>query len=148
MSARVDDDDFVWLSQWKWQAMLSDGKWYAKRGTQKNYIKKTLLMHRVILGAPDGLFVDHKDHDGLNNQKHNIRTCTPRQNSVHMRPKPHGSQFKGVTWHKRNARWQAQIRADGKRIYLGQFDSGVMAAQAYDAAAKKYHGEFALTNFA
>ena len=106
-------------------------------------------MHRMILGVTDSsLHVDHRDHNGLNNTRSNIRVGTPRQNSYNQRPKRGGSsQFKGVSLNKARSRWVAFIRIDGRNTQLGYFQDEEDAARAYDEAARKHHGEFAYLNF-
>jgi hypothetical protein len=89
--------------------------------------------------------IDHVDGDGLNNQKRNLRKATPTQNGGNRVIQKHSSKFKGVTWWKKPKKWVACIRFN-TRIHLGYFESETDAAKAYDAAALKLFGDFALTN--
>lgn len=109
--------------------------------------RRTLLyMHRVILEPPGGMDTDHINHDGLDNRRHNLRTCTPSQNQANARRTVIGkSRFRGVCWDKRGFKWTAKISE--KHVHLGRFDSEIEAARAYDAAALKRYGEFASPNF-
>lgn len=101
-------------------------------------------MHRLILDAPKGMQVDHINGNGLNNRRENIRLCTHEQNSYNQQ-KPYGSsKYKGVC--RKRGKWDAQIRASGKIIWLGSFATEDEAANAYDEAALKHFGEFAFTN--
>ena len=104
-------------------------------------------MHRVIMDAPKGMHVDHINGNGLDNRRENLRLCTNSQN--HMNRKTHrdsSSKYKGVSWNKRNSKWQAYIGSGIKRKNLGYFASESDAAKAYDIKAKECFGEFARLN--
>lgn len=113
---------------------------------------KTVYMHRMIMGNPLGQTVDHRDHDGLNNRRKNLRLGSQRQNTFNQRANETGrkkSRFKGVTrsdWNK-NPKWVATIAPAGRRINLGSFDVEEDAARAYDRAAVQHFGEYATLNF-
>lgn len=140
--AIVDASDYDWLMQFKWHAQKKSDKWYAGRAQGRNI---SFLMHREILDAPQGWLVDHKDGNGLNNTRNNIRLCTYAQNNFNTASYKGGSLYKGVHRFKRG--WRAQIRKGGKQYSLGVYSTEEAAARAYDAAAKKMHGEFAYLNF-
>lgn len=146
----VDAADYDWLSQWKWAAHRSRpfGSFYAVRCILlPNGKKHTLKMHRVILGVAQGVKVDHKDGDGLNNTRDNLRPASSRQNSFNMGShRDSASGYKGVQWRKHANRWCARITANGKEVWLGYFSEIEDAVRAYDAAAKRLHGEFAHPN--
>lgn len=143
----VDDEDFEYLNQWKW-CVNSAG--YAVRTVnfKTSSGKKTtttIRMHRVILKPLPGMQVDHIDNDKLNNQKSNLRECTNEENGRNKGlPNTNSSGFKGVE--KRNRRWRAAIKVSQRKIHLGFFSCPIEAARAYNAAALKYHGEFAKLN--
>ncbi len=104
-------------------------------------------MHRFILSAKDAQFIDHKDHNGLNNSIFNIRFCTLTENQHNKNShKNSTSKHKGVTWHRREKRWRATIYYE-KSITIGHYKSETKAAKAYDKKAKELFGEFARTNF-
>lgn len=146
--AIVDDEDFEWLNQYRWSAAHTKERWSAVgpiRGEDgKN---KTIAMHRLILNAPNGMFVDHINHDPLDNRRANIRLCTPAENTRNRRPQKNGSGYKGVRYKKNQNLWEARIRLNGKRRSIGYYATAVRAAIAYDKAAREMHGEFAHTNF-
>lgn len=150
--AMVDDEDFDELSKHVWYAQPRDHTWYAVRNTGVGPRRRLLMMHAVIAGYAGtrstkfSVSADHLDHNGLNNQRANLRLATPRQQAQNRRPLPGGtSRYKGVSKHRR--KWQAEIKDDGRRRCLGQFDSEEDAARAYDAAALTAYGQYAFLNF-
>lgn len=139
----VDDDDFEKLKTRKWYGepvvRKMSVRMYAKTVIDGKHIK----MHRIILEAKPGQIIDHKDGNGLNNQKHNLRFCSSSDNQKNK--KPYGrSKFKGVSWHK--GKWLARINENGKQRSLGRYHTEEEAALAYDKAAKETGNEFYLTN--
>lgn len=140
MVAVVDDADFDWLNKSSWSAHKGQrGEWYAVHGSS--------YMHRVIMGDPKNQLVDHKDGNGLNNVRDNLRICSTSQNSHNTRMASNNtSGYKGVSWNKGNKKFQAHIAVNGKKIYIGQFSTAVDAARAYDREAVKLHGEYANIN--
>lgn len=104
-------------------------------------------MHRVLLGAPAGVDVDHIDGNRLNNTIGNLRLCERRQNLMNSRKRTATtSKFKGVYWLAANRKWRAKINVEGKSKHLGCFAAEEDAARAYDQAALIYFGEFARIN--
>lgn len=100
------------------------------------------------MDAPKGKEVDHKDGNGLDNQKSNLRLCTHKQNTRNSISIKGTSIYKGVFWCKDRLKWRAGIKNNYKTINLGYYESEVNAAFAYDKAAIKYFGEYARLNFA
>ena len=148
----VDDEDFDFLYQFKWCAHKGRNTYYAARNSsRKDGPRKLILMHNVIAGdLPPGFVRDHKDGNGLNNQRNNIRTCTAQQNQMNSRPRKNTSStgFRGVSHFKRDNKWEAYINLNGKRRHLGLFPTKEDAARAYNNAAKELYGEYAnLTKF-
>jgi hypothetical protein len=94
------------------------------------------------------MFVDHVNHDTLDNRRSNLRLCTRIENGRNRRANvgPQSSEYKGVQWVKADRRWKAQICVDKRPITVGSFGSEIEAAVAYNAAATRYFGEFALLN--
>lgn len=142
----VDADDFDWLNQWCWNAdRACETKrlnFYARRmGANREVIK----MHRLIMGFPDAI-VDHRNLDGLDNRRKNLRKATSNQNLANTTERSHrNGQFKGVYRHHR--KWMAAGTFYGKHVFLGMFSSPEDAARAYDAKAIEAFGEFARLNF-
>lgn len=144
--AKVDDEDFEFLSKFFWHVSGKRFRGYAAINSHDADGNKTsTLMHKLILDAPE---VDHRNGDTLDNQRHNLRPCTRQQNCFNMAPRLHAvSRYKGVHQHKPSLRWRAQLTLDYKKIHLGYFPSEEAAARAYDAKAKELFGEFARLNF-
>jgi hypothetical protein len=147
--ALVDDADYQYLSQWKWSAeqVRQSGKFYAIRHVWKD--KKNIRMHRLIMGEPRSVQIDHINGDGLDNRRCNLRTASHADNQRN-RGKQRNNQagFKGVHINKRVVvtRYVATLNLNGKCVHIGTFATPEEAARAYDLAAAKYHGEFACLN--
>ena len=135
----VDAADFEWLGRWTWH--LRNG--YAVRREKG----RAILMHREIMQPPQGMVVDHKNHNKLDNTRANLRVCT-RQENVCNRTKTGNtsSRFIGVYYCKDRDKWRAEIQFEGKPTFLGYFPEEIEAARAHDRAAVQYFGEFAPLN--
>lgn len=147
--AFVDDSDYDELSKHKWHVSENSRNAYAIRTIHfPGGKKKTVRMHRQIMGASPDLEIDHIDHNGLNNQRRNLRECNNIQNQMN-RVKVFGkSIFKGVTIKPNKKNYaSASIRVNKKLLHLGYFDNEESAARAYDKAAYMYFGEYANLNF-
>lgn len=144
----VDASDYEFLNQFKWCAVLGpSGIWYAARTHGPRHNQTYVKMHRLIMDALPDQLVDHKNGDGLDNKRINLRICTHQENARNQRKTRGTSQFKGVVWHKQDRKWQAVIVENRKNHYLGQFVDETGAAMVYDEAAKELFGEFACLNF-
>lgn len=142
--ALVDIDDFEWLNQFNWYATKARNSWYAVRTNRYGHI----AMHREILGIDNpSIQVDHKNHNGLDNRRENIRIATPSQNKANSQlTKPNRMGYTGVSYSPKNCKARPyQVRCRGK--FIGSFKTLEEAALAYDERAKEVFGEFATTNF-
>lgn len=146
--AQVDDSDFEKIKHIKWQFRKTKTNIYAKHF-------KLGAMHRYILSISDSkIHVDHKDMNGLNNQRDNLRIANRSQNGANRKSTGKTSKYLGVyLWIDKKAKpgnerkFTVRIRHNGIQSHLGRFNSEIEAAKAYDEAAKKIHGEFANLNF-
>ena len=160
--ALVDDEDFEWLNQLKWQAQKGKDTYYAKTRIKKDGKIHNISMHRYILGLENGRHnpVDHINHNGCDNQRFNIRVCTNSNNCANRKKiKNCSSKYKGVClrkgkkfsktkqeWVYEKHRWIAEIKTNKISTYIGSFNTQEEAALAYNEAAKKIFGEFAYLN--
>ena len=146
--AIVDVEDFEYLSQWKWFALTNKGSYYAALKCNASSPAHTHCEHRLLLIIPKNKECDHKDGDGLNNRRSNLRISTHQQNLCNQRNqrKPNSSPYKGVSWRKDIGKWAAYFNKNGRRTHLGVFIDEWEAALAYNAVAIEYYGDFAYPN--
>lgn len=136
-----------------WRGTIAGMAWRAKEKNHTTYAvcslqsALTLSLHRVVMDAKANQLVDHRDGDGLNCIRRNLRITDFTGNSRN-RQKGHdcSSRFKGVSLHKASGKWSAQIKVNRVKHYLGLFATEQEAAAAYDTASKELHGEFARPN--
>jgi len=141
--ALIDDEDFELLAGFRLRLLQQK----TSRYVQFSCNKKVTLLHRFLLNAPKGIYVDHINNDGLDNRRSNLRLCTPSQNQAWSWKRVTGttSPFKGVSGSTNH--WRAAIIHQGKKSYIGSFRNQIDAALAYDEFAKSLFGEFAMVNF-
>lgn len=146
--AIVDDEDYDKVVRYKWRAVWGGYCFYAVHTLWNKGKRYEIRMHRFILNGPDTSLVDHRNYNGLDNRKSNLRLCSHSQSQYHRRGSKNGtSQFKGVYFRTQNQSWQAQIKYNGKSIWIGQYEDEVAAAKSYDEKARQLFGEFAHLNF-
>lgn len=145
----VDNDDYEYLSQWKWRY---HNLGYAVRTMHVAYIngkaiKKEIMMHRLIMNPEKGMVIDHKNRNKLDNRRANLRVCTQAKNRLNSIKKSNNtSGYIGVCWDKTKNKWLASIHLHGKQKYLGRYDTAQEASKVRDEAAKQYYGEYGMLN--
>lgn len=147
LMALVDDEDEAHV--------LALGPWsYVECPTsyprvQGKFQQRTIFLHRAVLGLkPGDPDVDHRNRNGLDNRRENLRLATKSQNGMNQgkQRRDTSSQFKGVSFHKGPQKWCAYITVNGKKIGLGHYDTEIEGARAYNIAAREHFVEFALFN--
>ena len=145
---KVDDEDFDYLNQWKWQCSK---RGYAMRSIwvkkeDGNYRHTTLYLHKVLLIAPRGYLVDHANRRPLDNRKSNLRLATREQNTQNAKIRiDNTTGYKGVCWREKSRDFVAYINVNGKRVHLKTYKRVEDAISARKEAEIKYHGQFALS---
>lgn len=139
----VDDSDYEVQSKFRW---FEDKDGYIYRRKQINKVCFRLLLHREIMKCPDGLLVDHRNHNRRDNQKENLRICTSANNNHNRESDQHSSKYKGVFWNKVINRYQTKIMCKGVHLNLGISFTEEHGALLYNKKAKELHGEFAVLN--
>lgn len=149
----LDDEDYEYVKHWKWYIRWNESSqtFYCERFLKVNGNSIGIKMHRFIMGETNPkIEIDHKDHNGLNNQRSNLRSGTRAENNRNKRPYKSGkSPYRGVC--KRNEsvsiKFRTQIQVNGKKVYRKDWNTELEAALDYDRNVVKYHGEFAYLNF-
>ena len=143
-STVVDDIDYEYLSQRKWQYNLTQDK----NEYAFTQIKgKTTYMHRIIMNAQKGQYIDHVNGNSLDNCRINLRLTNNQLNQANSKiGKNNTSGYKGVTWNKKLNKWQAQLMFNWKHIHLGLFSNKIDAAKAYNKRARELFREYARLN--
>lgn len=156
-TATIDDADYELAKNYTWWEHKASDKLsyaYGMRLPRTRHGEQVVKMHRLIMGYGkiDGL-LDHKDGNGLNNQRNNLELITVAQNlqkadfDPTRNPRKVHSKFRGVSYLGWHGRYLAYVNANGKREYLGYFDTDIEAAKARDARAKELHGKYVRLNF-
>jgi|SRR5579859_1097030 len=145
--AVVDDEDYSRVSKWRWHSHREGKNIYAVRQVSLGAGKtSTIRLHRFILSAPARVLVDHRNGNGLDCRRSNLRLASQAQNLSNRGPNSNNSSgYKGVSFNKQIGKWTAKIGVNYKTINLGVFETAQDAANAYAVAAHKLHGEFSRT---
>lgn len=138
----VVDDDLM--------ERLSVNRWHLHSlGYAAGYVDgKIRKLHRVVMGEPVGLMVDHINGNKLDNRRSNLRICTASQNASN-RPKERKSsrsQYKGVMFESNTGRWRASISHNRYDASFGPYETDIEAAMAYNTIATALKGGFARVN--
>lgn len=146
----VDDNDYDLVIQFKWFIYRCTFKGKKARTFYAIARIKNVMtrMHRLIMDAHNPkILIDHKDHNGLNNQRDNLRLANAKQNQFNMRPHVNNKTgFKGVSYHKGDKMYMVFMKVNDKNTYFGSYKTPVDAAKRYNELARQYHGEFAYQN--
>ncbi len=145
ISAQVDAEDFNRCNLDNWCINKANGVPVSIRAwTGTRFIN----LSNYVMNDFESEF-DHIDRNIFNNQKNNLRKCTHQQNCLNRRKSISASStslYKGVDYREDKEKWRARIKVNNRQLSLGHFDSEIKAAKAYNRAAIKYFGEFALVN--
>ncbi len=141
----VDTDFIPILALYTWHVIKSKKTYYAYTNVKLGNKKFALSMHRLLTGMRN-VQVDHKNCNGLDNRKENLRYATPSQNSInHVRKNKSG--YRGVYKPKGTTKFAFQIQVNGTRIHRYGYPTAKEAAREYDRLSKEHHGEFGIRNF-
>lgn len=141
--AVIDDEDYINIGGYNWQLNKHTRTYFAT----STICGKPTMLHYMIWPHKEGFEIDHRDGNGLNNQKSNFRYATHAQNNANKGLTiANTSGYKGICFDRRRNKWQAKICINYKQMGLGNYATKEEAARAYNLAAIKYHGEFARLN--
>lgn len=146
---QVDDDDYDELMRYKWHVVTPNAnKIYATRNQYhtETQTQTMVYLHRQIMNTPANKLTDHRDGNGLNNQRSNLRIVTHSQNALHCHAVTGAVPYRGVHKSSRNT-FTAHFMICGKIKYLGSWSIAEDAARAYDEAMLRYSPEYGVPNF-
>ncbi len=143
--ALVDAEDYDRINKWNWCAIWKSNTFYACAHGHCNDTRNSLAMARLVMNVSDRkIYVDHRNHQTLDNRKENLRLCTNAQNVQHHRlGKRNKSGYAGVLWLESKKRWEVRITVNYKTTHLGYYENKEEAISVRLNAEKKLFGEFA-----
>lgn len=145
-----DKEDYDLIKNHCWHIHKSPyqtNKYVVANITLGKNLSTAIKMHRLIMGYPDGMVIDHINHDGTDNRKANLRIVTQAQNAKNMAlPINNSSGKTGVSWDRTKQVWVANIRVHNKQKFLGYYNDINEAIIAREKAEEKYYGEFSYAN--
>lgn len=144
--AIVSEEDYAYLSQFKWYASQTKNRHYAARGIDRKGIRKVIHMHRVIMRA-EGQEVDHINGDTLDNRRENLRLVEHHQNLKNQRAQRRGASiYRGVYMDQETRMWVVQIKDRGRVRTVHGIEDEQIAAAVYDLLALDRFKEYARFN--
>jgi hypothetical protein len=150
--AIVDSRDFPYLNQWSWNAKPDGDSYYAERSSSKDNVDFHVAMHRAIWERhngpiPNGMKLDHKDRNKLNDRIRNMRLLSHSENVSNADKRPGmSSKFVGVHYNKENGNYRAQVTVDGNQMFLGAFPTQQEASNARDNYVRKHQAKGKIIN--
>ena len=143
---KVSPEDFDCVAAFPWH--VRNRGYVARTIRCENGRRRQLHLHRFILGVDDaGVMVDHINGDPLDNRRENLRVCSNSANQHNQGlNKRNTTGYKGVCFYKKSGKYRAQIKHQMARHFLGEFRTPEEAAHAYNKAAIRLHGDFAVLN--
>lgn len=137
-----DADDYEKVSKYHW---YEESNGYIRSSSKKK--ENRFHIHRLIMGFPCNMNIDHINHNTFDNRKSNLRIVTVSQNAMnHVLGAKNTSGTTGVVWVKSRNNWKAEIKLNGETIYLGSFDKFDDAERVRKEAEEKYFGEYSYDN--
>lgn len=150
--AIIDKDDLELVMRYRWY-YYKPRRGHNEYAIARDYTNgrpsgNMILLHSLLVNQAKGLEIDHKNGNGLDNRRHNLRPCNHDQNSFNSTKRTFdtSSKYKGVSRVRKTDKWKAQLMKGGKHYYFGQFNTEREAADAYDVGAIEHFGEYAKLN--
>ncbi len=147
---KIDKDDLEKVQSRKWRVTKSTtGRFRVVTSVRTKEGVRSITLGKFLMDPPKGKQVyPRRFNDGLDYRKSNLIVCTvgERQQLLPKRRAQSTSKYRGVSYQTATAKWRAGIQVGGKTINLGEYDTELQAAEAYNQAAIKYFGEHAYQN--